>query len=297
MVGSRRVPPDGDERLAWNIAEFASRPGVFAMAAFGDAVLPRGVREQRVQYGDDELQYLVFSMPSKPLVPGFVYLLHGGGWHSGDAGSYRFMARYLAGRGIPAAVGGYRHAPSSRYPAQLEDSIAGYEAACRIAVGFGQTMRTGVIGGQSAGAHLAALAAADRRLSGDRPPCGIELTGLLVVSGPLDLEVTCGDGICGLVEELMGSSRGPGWDEADPVRRIACGNRFSVLAIHGAHDPLVPIEASRSYVERTNALRPGEARLLTADSAHHADLVRMFLGDGSSESEVMVAWLMDVLGR
>ncbi|MDP2183104.1 MAG: alpha/beta hydrolase [Actinomycetota bacterium] len=296
MTEARRVTPDSDERLAWDIAEFASRPGVYAMAAFGDAALPSDVEERRVQFGDDERQYLVFSMPSEPLVAGFAYLLHGGGWQSGDAGSYRFMARFLAGRGIPAAVGGYRHAPGSRYPAQLEDSIAGYRAACETAVGFGGPMRAGVIGGQSAGAHLAALAAADPRVSGDRPPCGVELSGLLLVSGPLDLEVACGGGMCGLIEELMGSARGPIWDEADPVCRISRQHRFRVLAVHGAHDPLVPVDASRSYVEQTNALRPSAAELVVADSAHHADLVRMFLGDGCAESETMVAWLRAVLG-
>lgn len=296
MVEPRRTGPDSNERLAWNIAEFASRPGVYAMAAFGDAALPNDVDERRVQFGADSLQCLVFCMPRHPEVEGFVYLLHGGGWRSGDADSYRFMARFLAARGIPAAVGGYRHAPEHHFPAQLEDGLAGFRAACETASSFGLVAGRAVFGGQSAGAHIAALAAAEGRPTRIESGCGTALAGLLLISGPLDLNVTCGDGICWLVEELMGCGRDASWNDADPVRHISADDRFRVLAFHGRHDPLVPFSASESYVARTNNFRPGSAELVVVDSAHHADLIRMFLGEGSPESATMIDWLRLVLG-
>lgn len=128
--------------------------------AWGRAVdLP----SRRVAYGDDRGQMLEIYTPSTasahaaPLP--ILLFFHGGAWISGHLGWLRFMApAVLALRAIFVA-GTYRLAPRCRWPAQFDDVRQALATVRRIAADWGGDPDRIVIGGHSAGGHLAALAA------------------------------------------------------------------------------------------------------------------------------------------
>ncbi|WP_166459814.1 alpha/beta hydrolase [Amycolatopsis pithecellobii] len=120
--------------------------------------------------------------------PQGVYLhIHGGGWYMGGADLQDHKLEALADDADLACVSvDYRLAPEHPYPAALEDCVA---AASWLAENAPRLWGTGrlVIGGDSAGAHLAALTLVQLRdLAGTRFVCAH------LIFGFFDLALTPG---------------------------------------------------------------------------------------------------------
>lgn len=98
-----------------------------------------------------------------PMPTGLVLYLHGGGWVLGSIEDYDAFARLLARRsGLAVLLPEYRLAPEHPFPCGLEDVIDCLDWVGRRAadlVGPGLDL---VIAGDSAGANLATVAAAER---------------------------------------------------------------------------------------------------------------------------------------
>lgn len=248
--------------------------------------------ERTLSYGDDSNQRLVLMTPRAGADRGRapVVFVHGGSWASGSPERYRFVGRWLASTGRPAAVVGYRHAPESVFPAQLDDAADGVRATLEALDGAGCATGSVVIAGQSAGGHLAALAAFSpvsraRSLGAEESRT---IAGTLLISAPLDLGVVCPDKrLCPVVRRLMGGW--DGWDAADPVRFVSGDEGFDTLVLHGSLDPVVTSAASASFVERIEGAG-GTASLVLAENAYHANLMGIFL-DSRPEADTVRRWL------
>ncbi len=98
--------------------------------------------------------------------------LHGGGWLLGDLDTHDAMLRLLCERAGCAVLGvGYRLAPEHRFPAALDDVETAWQWACETVAELNCDATRLAIGGESAGANLAA--ALTLRLQTDRQdqPC------------------------------------------------------------------------------------------------------------------------------
>jgi acetyl esterase/lipase len=88
-----------------------------------------------------------------------VVAVHGGGWKSGTSERYRHWGHWLANRGFALFAIEYRLASEARFPACLFDVTAAVQFVHASAERYGlDPERIGLIG-DSAGAHLACLAA------------------------------------------------------------------------------------------------------------------------------------------
>jgi acetyl esterase len=96
---------------------------------------------------------------------------HGGGWVIGDLETHDGPCRFLAAHaGVQVLAIDYRLAPEHPFPAAAEDACAAYEWASANAARFGvEPARIGV-GGDSAGANLAAVACLQARDAGPPSP-------------------------------------------------------------------------------------------------------------------------------
>lgn len=94
---------------------------------------------------------------AKPDASPLLLYFHGGRFISGNLDSHDRLCRRLAiASGFRVVAVDYRLAPEHRYPAAVEDALAAADWA------LGQTDRV-VVAGDSAGANLAAVVAAERR--------------------------------------------------------------------------------------------------------------------------------------
>jgi acetyl esterase len=86
--------------------------------------------------------------------------LHGGGWALGSIATHDPLCRSLANAAACTVISvEYRLAPEHRFPAAVEDSIAATEWILREAAALGIDPARIAIGGDSAGANLAVVAA------------------------------------------------------------------------------------------------------------------------------------------
>ncbi|MFH6787282.1 MULTISPECIES: alpha/beta hydrolase [Methylobacterium] len=155
-------------------AAAAGRPALSAgtpddargLLAAGRAALGQGPDLDRIE--DLAVQTRAGPLPARLYVPGpapagLVLYLHGGGWVLGTIEDYDAFARLLARRsGLAVLLPEYRLAPEHPFPCGLEDAIDCLDWANRRAadlVGPGLDL---VVAGDSAGANLATVAAAER---------------------------------------------------------------------------------------------------------------------------------------
>ena len=90
-----------------------------------------------------------------------VVFIYGGGWNAGAKGTYGFVARPLAQRGIIVVVPDYRLYPEVTFPSFLEDNAKAVAWAFAHAVELGADPSRIVLVGHSAGAFNVAMLALD----------------------------------------------------------------------------------------------------------------------------------------
>ena len=149
LIGASRTLPVAEKRAARrrDARVFAGPP--IEVERTEDLQIPtaEGVMRARL-YGPHGL-----SRPA-PLV---VYL-HGGGHVIGDLDTHDQPCRFFA-REVPALVLAvdYRLAPEHRFPAAVDDALAGFRWACDEAARLGADPDRIAVAGDSAGANLAAV--------------------------------------------------------------------------------------------------------------------------------------------
>jgi len=154
--------------------------GLGELLPAGADVARRELFSVPVDSGEIELRLLV---PHGELVGAMVYF-HGGGWVIGSNDQFEPMCREIAVKtGIAIAMVCYRKAPEHPFPIPLEDAWIGYRWMRKNAERLlGATLPL-FVGGDSAGANLAAAVALRQK---ETDPCAI--AGQLLVYPVMDAD-------------------------------------------------------------------------------------------------------------
>lgn len=159
--------------------------GGMTYAAAATAASLEAVRELgapvRASYGLDRANTLdVFTPAGAHDLPVLIFL-HGGAWTAGYLWWSGFMAAGVLRLPAILVTPTYRLAPASRFPAALDDVAAAYAWVRKNIAAFGGDPRRVLIGGHSAGGHLAALYALSGRAETN------DLIACLPISSSFDL--------------------------------------------------------------------------------------------------------------
>ena len=182
-----------------------------------------------------------------------VIVVHGGGWEAGSKRSYeKPLLPALTEAGFAWFTINYRLAPHHKFPAAVEDVEAAIRWVKRNARTYKVDPRRVALMGESAGGHLAAMAAVRGR--GET-----RVAAVVDFYGPHDLvkrETDRGEvgrnlrqflGVERLDEEGIAKLR-----EASPVTYVRRGLP-PFLLIHGTKDAAVPYEQSPLFCEKLRA--------------------------------------------
>lgn len=252
----------------WAIRKVFDR-GDAELAAASAAFVPANVVARRdLRYGPeaDERFDLFLPPAGVPRKPLLIIWVHGGGFVAGDKSSVANWLSVLAGQGYPVVSVEYQRGASRAYPKpvrQVNAALAHLEAnGPRLGVDPSAI----VLGGDSAGAHIASqlalsLTNADYALAlGVDPALPAErLRGILLVSGLHDFPDLSAGGMIGLF--LRSAFRGY-TGETDPAQ-VKGIEHFSIIRnadtrfpptfiTSGNADPLAP--QGKALAERLKAL-------------------------------------------
>ena len=103
-------------------------------------------------------EYRPSGVGAEKVLPALIYL-HGGGWTIGDIDTHDVLCRTLGNQSRCVVLSAdYRLAPEHPFPAAYEDTLAAFRWAAQNHAGLGIDPRRIAVGGDSAGANLAAAA-------------------------------------------------------------------------------------------------------------------------------------------
>jgi len=226
---------------------------------------------------DDPKQRLDIYFPQKAARKHPVSIfLHGGGFREGDKDDYGFLAFPFSLSGIITIVGSYRWAPSSHYPAQVEDTRNILSWVYNNIQRYGGDPDRIYIGGHSAGAILSASVSVDSSWTKQYETLPRDVVkGLFAISGLYDLRGSfLADPYIADSSLLLDAS--PMLNVVDPPS--------SIIAVGSKEDAF--LEPSRDFVKELNkkcSWRRQQicSNLLVLDGLDHADTV-LALGDENS---------------
>jgi acetyl esterase/lipase len=238
-----------------------------------------------------------------------VVMLHGGGWAVGDrsafgpafSGDEAFTT--VARAGFVVASLDYRLTDVAVFPAQLDDVLAGLAWLGRSSADLGADPARTVVWGESAGGHLASLAALAVS-SAPQVHGPVRVVGAVAWYGPSDLTTMAAQARCDAVvrasdagsreERLLGTpvaEAGVRAVAASPVAQVH-PKAPPFLLVHGDSDRFVPVQQSE---ELYDALRRAgtQARLEVVPGADH-----MWRGaDAHAVLRSTMTWLGEVTSR
>ena len=128
----------------------------------------------------------LYIPPDKKNFPILIFV-HGGGWMSGDKKEYKFLGKFFAFNGIGTAIINYRLSPKVKHPAHIEDVASAFAWIYKNARKFGGDPDRIFLMGHSAGAHLSALLALDKKYLEAHGLSTSLIKGIILIDGIYDL--------------------------------------------------------------------------------------------------------------
>jgi acetyl esterase/lipase len=218
--------------------------------------------------------------PARAAAPTLIYV-HGGGWVIGHRDRQGLpLLQHLAARGWVGFSIDYRLSPRATFPEHLVDVKRAIAWVREHGAEYGADTGFLVLAGNSAGAHLAALAALtpnDPLYQPGFEGADTSVDACLAFYGVHDLLDRWGhwrhDGMKDLLERrVMKKTRAEARDAFDagsPVARVHAGAP-PFLLVHGTLDTLAPVEESRRLHEALAAASRAPVTLAEIPGAQHA---------------------------
>ena len=177
--------------------------------------------------------------------------IHGGGWCGGEKRVYNEFERFTY-HGYAVLSIDYRFSQDAPFPAQLIDCKSAIRWARANAQTYGYSADRIIVGGSSAGGHLAALLGVTNGNTqydlGSDLSYSSDVQGVADFFGPVDLVP---DHLPNLKNELFTLLQNDPTliQQASPIQLVS-GNEPPFLILQGIDDPLVPVEQSRAFYKK-----------------------------------------------
>ena len=211
----------------------------------------KDVTPEYVSYGGDKEQYFLYYEPEKPVSDKVVVWVHGGGWNAGNPKYFDYVGQNMARAGYRFVSIGYRLSPKNKYPAQIEDVCAAYNAAIRYLKEKGIDTTKIILSGPSAGAHLSSIMCYSKAT---QKKYNVDVSGIISYvgfGGPYSFRKS----MSLTLKMLLGMLFAKGYDrkEAEPWSLMDSSN-IPMLLIQSRHDGLIEFGCAEDFANKAKTV-------------------------------------------
>ena len=204
-----------------------------------------------VPYGTDKEQYFLYYEPSQLVSDKVVIWVHGGGWNAGNPKFFDYVGQYMARAGYRFVSIGYRLSPKNKYPTQIEDVCAAFNAAKKYLQDKGIDTSRIILSGPSAGAHLSSIMCYSRKIQKEY---NVDISGVISYAGfggPYSFRKS----MSMTLKMLLGMLFAKGYErkEAEPWSLMDSSD-IPMLLIQSRHDGLIEFECAVDFADKAAAL-------------------------------------------
>jgi len=217
-----------------------------------------------------------------------IVFFYGGSWTHGHRRWYRYVGEALASHGIVAVLPGYRKFPAVRFPAFMDDAAKAVKWTFDHAAEFGGDTHRVFVMGHSAGGHIAALLACDKRYLAEVGLVPRDLAGMIGLAGAYAFLPYVDD-----EAEIFGDDDA-GRHDSQPINFVD-GDEPPMLLLQGLDDDEVTPRNAETMAERAHAMG-GEATLKLYPDTDHGDVL-VALASGSRHSPPVMQDVLDFLAQ
>ncbi len=204
-----------------------------------------------VSYGSDKEQYFLYYEPSEPVSDKVVIWVHGGGWNAGNPKFFDYVGQYMARAGYRFVSLGYRLSPKNKYPTQIEDVCAGFNAAKKYLQDKGIDTSKIILSGPSAGAHLSSILCYSKAT---QKKYNVDLSGVIGYvgfGGPYSFRKSTGLTLKMLLSMLF--AKGYDRKEAEPWSLMEKSD-IPMLLIQSRHDGLIGFGCAEDFAQKAEVV-------------------------------------------
>lgn len=207
----------------------------------------KSVVPERFAYGSDKEQYCLFYEPERVCSGKVIAWVHGGGWNAGNPRFFDFVGQCAAREGYRMVSIGYRLSPKYRYPCQIEDVCAAFNAAVGFMERKGVDASRIVVAGPSAGAHLASIMCYSTEAQARYGVDISRIEGFIGSGGPYSFREDQSKTLALLLNQLFEKA----YDRrsGEPAALMS-KNHIPMLLIQSRHDGLVEYACAEDFAHR-----------------------------------------------
>ena len=200
-----------------------------------------------VSFGKHKDQYFLCYEPEEIRSDKIIVWVHGGGWNAGNPKFFDYVGQHIAGEGYRFISLGYRLSPRFKYPCQIKDVCAGYNAAVSYLQEQGVDATKIIVAGPSAGAHLASIMCYCSKVQARYQVDISNIIGFVGWGGPYSFR----DDMSLTLKLLLGQLFRKGYDRrnGEPVK-LMHRNHIPMLLIQSRHDGLLDFACAEDFARK-----------------------------------------------
>lgn len=206
---------------------------------------------ESVSFGNDKNQYFVYYEPKHAVSDKIIVWVHGGGWNAGTPKYFNFVGQCVANAGYRFVSIGYRLSPKNKYPCQIEDVCAGYQAALRYLESKKINTSKVIVSGPSAGAHLSSILCYSKSVQHQYDVDVSNVVGFIGVGGPYSFSVRTSLSVKLLLNQLFEKNY-------DRTKGEPCSlmdeSDIPMLLIQSRHDGLINFSCAEEFYKKAISL-------------------------------------------
>lgn len=191
--------------------------------------------------------YFLYYEPKNVISDKIIVWVHGGGWNAGDPKFFDYVGQCVAGAGYRFVSIGYRLSPKHKYPCQINDVCAGFNAAVNFLRKKNIDTSKIIVSGPSAGAHLTSIMCYSKDIQQANHVDISSIIGYIGFGGPYSFRNDNSLTLKMLLNQLF--KKGDDKKIGEPVS-LMTKNHIPMLLIQSKHDGIISFACAEDFARK-----------------------------------------------